>query len=519
MACSKYTLTNTGSSISNFSYRRCDDNMWEYQVQLDPGQTKNIWLINNTYFTSFSNVIEKVNDGAFPPLNATATPTPTPTVTPTNTPTPSVTASQTPTQTNTPSQTNTQTSTNTPTPTQTGTAAVTPTPTPTPISYLFELGYGDTPNHACTATETAYYGTRSGGPTIDVSEILYSDVTTSFPAVDGYYSDGTAWYQVTGGAGEVTSVNNFGCSILVTPTPTASVTPSHTPTHTPTPSPTDPQPARYSFSAFHDESSSVSACSTSNTATLFGESPVFSDNTFFYGCSHGFCPGVDLSGWYVVNGIVYQLNASGTVLNSTLCGPTPTPTTSHTPTPTPTITQTNTPTVTHTPTTTTTLTATHTNTPTVTQTQTNTPTITQTPTNTTTQTPTPSITPTNTIMAGNTFKVAISGSRAATNSYTLTQIPYVTTPGVGFTASTGTFPLTVGGAVFGSHQAFSNTGSTSVTIIMTCLISGPLSIDIKQNGSLIYNYPFNLTTGGPNQIEFPINVNILVSDGLTFQLT
>jgi hypothetical protein len=69
MACSKYTLTNTGSTSVNFSYRRCDDSMWEYQVQLDPSQTKNIWLINGTYTIAelFKSEIALVNDGVFPP--------------------------------------------------------------------------------------------------------------------------------------------------------------------------------------------------------------------------------------------------------------------------------------------------------------------------------------------------------------------------------------------------------------------------------------------------------------------
>ena len=69
MACSKYTLTNTGSSIVNFSYQRCDDAMWEYQVELNPAQTKNIWLINGTYTVAqlFKSQILLVNDGAFPP--------------------------------------------------------------------------------------------------------------------------------------------------------------------------------------------------------------------------------------------------------------------------------------------------------------------------------------------------------------------------------------------------------------------------------------------------------------------
>lgn len=113
MACSKYTLTNTGSTVVNFNYRRCDDNMWEYQVELAPSETKNIWLIDGTYSAApaFANLINKFDQGAFPPIDATATPTPTPTHT--MTPTPSHTAAA------------------TPTPTPSTTAAVTPTPTPT----------------------------------------------------------------------------------------------------------------------------------------------------------------------------------------------------------------------------------------------------------------------------------------------------------------------------------------------------------------------------------------------------
>jgi len=90
MACSKYTLTNTGSTIVNFSYRRCDDSMWDYQVELLPNQTKNIWVINGTYTVapSFKNTIYFVDNGPFPPISATNTPTPSPTVTPTNTATP-----------------------------------------------------------------------------------------------------------------------------------------------------------------------------------------------------------------------------------------------------------------------------------------------------------------------------------------------------------------------------------------------------------------------------------------------
>jgi hypothetical protein len=69
MSCSKYTLTNTGSSIVNFSYQRCDDAMWEYQVELNQGQTKTIWLLDSTYSTAFPTSIVEVDLGVFPPVS------------------------------------------------------------------------------------------------------------------------------------------------------------------------------------------------------------------------------------------------------------------------------------------------------------------------------------------------------------------------------------------------------------------------------------------------------------------
>ena len=125
MACNKYILTNTGTTSINFNYRRCDDSMWEYQVNLDPNETKNIWLINGTYqiAPTYASKMVLVDTGVFPPLSATTTPTPTPTVTPTNT--------TTPTNTQTSTTTPTVTPTNTKTPTNTPTHTATPTPSST----------------------------------------------------------------------------------------------------------------------------------------------------------------------------------------------------------------------------------------------------------------------------------------------------------------------------------------------------------------------------------------------------
>ena len=139
MACSKYTLTNTGSTSVNFNYRRCDDSMWQYQVNLDPNETKNIWLINQTYSiaTLFQPNVALVNN-TFPltptPTATSIPPTPTPTAT-SIPPTPTATSvSPTATPTATPVATPTPTATSispTATPTPTATSA-SPTPTPTP---------------------------------------------------------------------------------------------------------------------------------------------------------------------------------------------------------------------------------------------------------------------------------------------------------------------------------------------------------------------------------------------------
>jgi hypothetical protein len=67
MACSKYNLVNTGETLSYFTYRKCDDGAWQYQVKLEVDQSKNIWLLDNTYSSAFSNQIQLTNLGAFTP--------------------------------------------------------------------------------------------------------------------------------------------------------------------------------------------------------------------------------------------------------------------------------------------------------------------------------------------------------------------------------------------------------------------------------------------------------------------
>jgi len=187
MACSKYTLTNTGTTSINFNYRRCDDSMWEYQVNLDPNQTKNIWLINGTYQIAqlFAPSVNLINDGVYP-LTPTPTPTttPTPTVTPTPTqpplsltPTPTVTTTSTTTP--TPTLTVTPTNTVTPTSTLTPTPSVTPTLTPTnTITPTITPTNTETPTQTPTNTPTP-----SHTPTVETIQIANS-TWTSFSQSD-----------------------------------------------------------------------------------------------------------------------------------------------------------------------------------------------------------------------------------------------------------------------------------------------------------------------------------------------
>jgi len=558
MACSKYTLTNTGSSIANFSYRRCDDNMWEYQVPLDPSETKNIWLINGSYGTAFSNVILLVNQGAFPPLNATATPTPTPTVTPTNTPTPSVTATQTPTQTQTPTNTQTQTPTETSTPTptssetptptvtttttltatQTPTLTQTPTQTSTPFNYSFALGSGDTQNAACAASTTSLYTTRSQGPSIEVGDELYTNATTTIPAPNGYYSDGTNWYRVTGGLGEVSFKDDNGCLNLVTPTPTITSTVTNTPTPsvtatitaTPSVTPSATPIARYIQSnVCFNLSNADSACGCVGRTTIYSNNVQFSASTLFWSGATGVNTG-NPTGFYALDNIVYFVNndcgigcSTGSTLGySSFCNATPTPTP----------TQTNTPTVTHTPTTTTTLIATQTNTPTITQTPTNTPTpsitasqtptLTNTPTVTQSGTPDVTPTPTATPFGTNTFKVTmLNTQRAWVAGLVLTQIPYIQSSGtgIGFSATTGTFPLSATSvsdvSVYGTHVAINN----EYAVFVLSMTGGARSFDIYfyLNGDIQTINTINLNTGS-NTKTLWLSSSYLSTDKIEFQI-
>jgi hypothetical protein len=120
---------------------------------------------------------------------------------------------------------------------------MTQTPTQTFAWYTYSLGTGTTANEACAAfvsSPQTIYGSVAGGVGPNVGEYLYE--TAGRPLTDvvpnGFYSNGTAWFQVTGGLGQITSSDPNGCANLPTPTPTPTNTSTVTNTPTVTPSPT-----------------------------------------------------------------------------------------------------------------------------------------------------------------------------------------------------------------------------------------------------------------------------------------
>jgi hypothetical protein len=56
MSCTKYTLTNTRSTLVTFNYRRCSDSLWVYQTPLQPNQTLIIFAITGTYSSPFAGI-------------------------------------------------------------------------------------------------------------------------------------------------------------------------------------------------------------------------------------------------------------------------------------------------------------------------------------------------------------------------------------------------------------------------------------------------------------------------------
>ena len=346
-----------------------------------------------------------------PTITSTQTPTVTigltPTATASNTPTPSITPSITPTNTETPTNTptNTETPTTTPTvtPTNTETPTNTPTNTQTPTNSICKtyLLFGGVTN------QTSFVGIDCDGFVFD----FFLDVfeTLIFCAENIVIADGDGTATYLGGCPlptptatptntssntptpTVTSTNtatptntpSVTPTNTETPTPTNTETPTNTPSETPTNTPTNtetptntptntvtPTQNRNLFNITSGLTANI-ACDFGDVGIIYGENPVFDNNTQFFNNPTGPVT-TDMTGYYANGGLVIDVDSLGNTGVVSLCSglPTLTPTQTSTSTPTPTNTPTNTETITQTPTNTTSPTGTPTNTPTITPTST-----------------------------------------------------------------------------------------------------------------------------------------------------
>jgi hypothetical protein len=436
------------------------------QVPLYYNQTKNIWFLDGTWELDQNSALlcDLVDDGVFPVS---------PSNTPTQTPTPSVTVGLTPTATHTPTLTPTNTQTQTPTNTNTPTDNTTNTPTPTTTQ---------TPTPSVTATGTL---TPTPSVTATVTQTLTNTQTPSVTPTD---------------TPQVSPTSTNTPTPTTTPTNTATQTQTQTQTPTLTSTPTE-TPGAFLYQGSNLPFSQISAadvCTTTNTIAtmyLYNKAP-YSDYVFSGASLSATLP----SGFILLNSYAGWELSNGLVIGSIFC---------ETPTPTPTVTETNTPT----PTVTTTQTVTPTNTPTPSITASQTPTLTNTPTVTQSGTPDVTPTPTPTPFGTNTFKVSILPIR---HNITLTEIPYIGTSGVGFTGTTGTYPLSAGTANFGTHQAIS--GDTVSFEITTD--GGPqISIDYFKNGSYVQGFDTSISAGATTVNIFIAGAaSALSTDDVEFQI-
>ena len=73
MAGTKYVLTNNTTAIQFFDYKTLSDAMWNYQVSLNPGQTKHIWAETGTLKIYNNGAITIEEQSSFPPTHSDIT--------------------------------------------------------------------------------------------------------------------------------------------------------------------------------------------------------------------------------------------------------------------------------------------------------------------------------------------------------------------------------------------------------------------------------------------------------------
>jgi len=357
MACQKYTLINTGSTITTFNYQSCSDTQWRYNVNLYPGQTKSVWALNNTFQVPefFLSDVVVESQGDFPPCDFN----------------------------------------------------------------LFGGCYEKLIVTYTAETNISFTVCTNSGPLNFTNWPTLTSL--NYPAVDIIDLTGENWCISGGTAQEIsgTSITSFvysgSCCEEVGPTPTPTEIFSGTPTPTPTMGLTPTPTPSITSTSTPTNTPAATSCYSSVTFDISCDNSVIEYIDCCGNCNwagpYSAGTGYTLSGICIQNNSVAGLNVTNVVYDiSCNCPetPTPTPTNTETPTPTNTETPTKTPSITG-------VTETPTPTPTETPIITGT-TLTPTPTNTETpsSTPTPTQTQTSGCISNDCYEFLIVTFTAAT---------------------------------------------------------------------------------------------------------
>jgi hypothetical protein len=167
------------------------------------------------------------------------------------------------------STTTTTTSTSTtqaPTTTTTSTSTSTSTTTTTLAPDSFNLGYDASVGwQACYATTATYY--VASGDILEIGTYLYSDIGLSIPAVDGYYSNGSNYWEVAFGEliSEAPCPTTSTTSTTSTSTSTSTSSTTSTTTAAPTTTTTTEAPTTTTTTAAPTTSTTTAAPTTTTT--------------------------------------------------------------------------------------------------------------------------------------------------------------------------------------------------------------------------------------------------------------
>jgi hypothetical protein len=370
------------------------------------------------------------------------------------------------------------------------------TTTTTSAVAQFSLGYDASIFFtACTdfgTSPTTYYA--STGAILQVGTQLYSDITLTTLAADGYYSDGVNWWRIRFGNGFIASTGSCTTTTSTTSTSTSTTSTSTTTTAAPTTTTTSTSTtqAPVSVSLGYDATTGWQSCYAAATTYYIPPGATLQIGTFLYSDINLTTPAVD---GYYSNGANYWSVSFGEMVSEDVC-----PTTSTTSTTSTSTTSTSTSTST---------TSTSTSTSTTTSTSSTTSTTTGAPTSTTTST---SSTTSTTTQPGDTTTTTTSTTAAPTSTTTSTSSTTSTTTQPGDTTTTTTSTTAAPTSTTTSTSSTTSTTTTTTTAAPQCTYDG-LTVVCDSTTTTTTDAPTTTTTteagttttttAGINYISYP----------------